>query len=166
MSNRVIGWAGFATIIIFVLGLVSVATGQQFPSLTGRVVDESGKLSDKTKQEIAHMSMQHETATSNQVVVVVLNNLRGNDLEEYSNKLARHWGIGQKGKNNGVLLIFSIKERKVRIEVGYGLESKLTDAKSKDILRTYVVPKLRRGDFDAAARDGTGYIINALNGRG
>jgi uncharacterized protein len=100
------------------------------------------------------------------VVVVVLNNLRGNDLEEYSNKLARHWGIGQKGKNNGVLLIFAIKERKVRIEVGYGLESKLTDAKSKDILRTYVVPKLRRGDFDAAARDGTGYIINALNGRG
>ena len=89
----------------------------------------------------------HERATGNQLVVVTLPDLQGYDIATFSNLLARQWGVGQKGKNNGVLLVVAKKERKMRIEVGYGLEGQLTDAISANIIHGVMTPAFKRALF-------------------
>ena len=98
------------------------------PILTGRVVDQAGVLSPSIKDELETMLATHENNTTNQVVVVVvtIKSLGNAQIEEYSLELARRWGIGQKGKDNGVLLSVAPNDKQVRIEVGYGLEGTLT----------------------------------------
>ena len=105
----------------------------QFPVLTGRVVDQANMLTSAAEAQIAELSQAHEAATSNQVVVAVLPDLQGYSIEQFGYQLGRHWGIGQQDKNNGVLLLVAKAERKVRIEVGYGLEGVLTDAIAANI---------------------------------
>jgi len=136
----------------------------EFPALTGRVVDQAGLLSQQARSELTAMLAEHEKATSNQLVVVTLKSLQGYDIAEYGYQLGRHWGIGQKGKNNGVLLIVAPTERKVRIEVGYGLEGTLTDAISHDIIQKVILPRFRQGDYPAGIRQGTEAILTALGG--
>ena len=131
-----------------------------FPALTGRVVDEAQILSQQTEQQLTALlqsDMQH------QVVVVTLSELEGKTLEEYGYQLGRHWGIGEKGNDNGVLLIFAPNERQVRIEVGYGLEGVLTDALSSLILNN-MLPALEKKDFNQAALIGTQQILSAIQG--
>ncbi|HZC45526.1 MAG TPA: TPM domain-containing protein, partial [Candidatus Acidoferrum sp.] len=106
----------------------------------------------------------HERATREQVVVVTLDSLQGLTIEDYGYQLGRHWGIGQKGINNGVLLIVAPKEHKVRIEVGYGLEGTLTDATSSTIIQNYILPAFKRGDFNGGVVAGTQAIIQVLGG--
>ncbi len=96
-----------------------------FPSLTGRVVDEAGLLDAAKRAEIEAKLAALEAKTTDQFVVVTLRSLQGRTIEEYGYRLGRSWAIGQKDKNNGVLLIVAPNERKVRIEVGYGLEGTL-----------------------------------------
>ena len=100
------------------------------------------------------MLAAHERATGQQVVVVTLDSLQGYSIEDYGYQLGRHWGIGQKGKNNGALLIVAPKEHKVRIEVGYGLEGTLTDATSRTIIQNYILPSFKRGDYNAGVVGG------------
>ena len=90
----------------------------KFPPLSGRVVDEAGLLSQATRAQLTQELQAHEQATSNQLVVVTLKNLQGYVIEDFGYQLGRAWGIGQKGKDNGALLIVAQQERKVRIEVG------------------------------------------------
>ena len=90
----------------------------------------------------------------NQIVVVTLESLQGLPIEDYGYQLGRHWGIGQKGKDNGALLIVAPEEREVRIEVGYGPEGELTDAQSRTIIETRILPRFRRGDFAAGIKAG------------
>ena len=85
-------------------------------------------------------------------MVVTVTSLQGLPIEEYGYQLGRHWGIGQKGKDNGALLIVAPEEREVRIEVGYGLEGELTDAQSRTIIETRILPHFRQGDFRPASR--------------
>jgi uncharacterized protein len=136
----------------------------QFPALTGRVVDTAGLLSPQFESEIGAQLAAHEQATTNQVVVVTLESLGGYDIADYGVQLGRHWGIGQKGKNNGVLLIVAPAERKMRIEVGYGLEGALTDAVSRDILERRLKPAFRRQNYEAGIREGVSAILAALTG--
>ena len=136
----------------------------QFPALTGRVVDEAGILSPSFKTEISAQLAAHEQATTNQLVVVTLKSLQGYDIGDYGYQLGRHWNIGQKGKNNGVLLIVAPVERKVRIEVGYGLEGVLTDAESRAILERAIKPALRQGNYEQGIRAGVGAIFEAVGG--
>ena len=136
-----------------------------FPRLTGRVVDNAGMLDAASEQRLTQLLQGHENATGNQVVVVTLPNLGGYDIASYGYQLGRHWGIGQKGKDNGVLLIVAQKERKVRIEVGYGLEGTLTDAISSNIINTVIVPRFKKGDFNGGIVAGTVAIIRALGGQ-
>lgn len=96
-----------------------------FPALTGRVVDEANLMSRKQAHQLAQQLAVFEKRSGVQLVVVSIDTLAGDTIEEYGYQLGRHWGIGQKGKNNGVLLIIAQDERKVRIEVGYGLELSL-----------------------------------------
>src|SRR5208283_5830563 len=94
-----------------------------------------------------------------------LGSLQGYTIEDYGYQLGRHWGIGQKGTNNGALLIVAPREHKVRIEVGYGLEGELTDAISATIIQSYILPSFKRGDFNAGVIAGTTSILRVLGGK-
>ncbi len=136
----------------------------QFPALSGRVVDEAGLLDTDTRQQLAAQLAQFERDSSIQLVVVTLKDLQGYPIEEFGYQLGRHWGVGQKGKNNGVLLIVAQGERKVRIEVGYGLESALTDAISSNIINAVIVPDFKRGQFSSGIVQGVQAVMAALQG--
>lgn len=135
-----------------------------FPALSGRVVDNAGMLSTVTVRGVGELLAAHEQATSNQVVVVTLPDLQGYSIEEYGYQLGRHWGIGQADKNNGVLLIVSQRERKLRIEVGYGLEGQLTDAIASNIINGVITPEFKAGRFDRGIVAGSQAIVQALGG--
>jgi uncharacterized protein len=90
--------------------------------------------------------------------------LQGFTIEEFGYQLGRHWGIGEKGRNNGALLIVAPNERKVRIEVGYGLEDRLTDAESRTIIDQQMLPLFRQGDFSAGTLQGAAAILRVLGG--
>lgn len=155
---------------LLLVGLAAAAAGAAlaaaapFPALSGRVVDEAGLLSPETEAALGQRLAEHERATTNQVVVVTLKSLHGNDIADYGYRLGRHWAIGQKGKDNGVLLIVAPAERALRIEVGYGLEGTLTDALSRDIIERVIKPRFRRGEFEAGIVAGVAAILAALDG--
>jgi uncharacterized protein len=133
-----------------------------FPPLAGRVVDDAHVLSAATQADLTNKLAALEQKTTDQVVVVTLPSLQGYEIEDYGYQLGRAWGIGQKGKDNGAILIIAPAEHKVRIEVGYGLEPVLTDALSSVILQDQVLPKFRTGDYDGGAEAGTDAIISQL----
>ena len=136
----------------------------EFPALTGRVVDGAGLLSAATEERLERQLEAHESRTSNQVVVVTLPSLQGYSIERFGVELGRHWQIGQAGRDNGALLIVAPKERKVRIEVGYGLEGDLTDILSRSIIENEITPHFKRGDFDAGIGAGVGAMLLAIEG--
>ncbi len=138
--------------------------GITFPKLTGRIVDEADILSSATKAELNTLLKNAEQNSTNQVVVVTLKSLQGNDIARYGYQLGRHWGIGQKKSNNGVLLIVAPNERRVRIEVGYGLEGTLTDALSSVIIQNDILPYFRKGDYDRGVLNGVKAILSVLKG--
>ena len=134
------------------------------PELGGRVVDGAGLLSPAAERALDERLAGHERASRNQVVVVTVDSLQGRTIEEFGYQLGRAWGIGQAGEDNGVLLIVAPNERKVRIEVGYGLEGTLTDALSSNIIHSVVLPAFRRGDTEGGIEAGAVAIIDALGG--
>jgi uncharacterized protein len=140
------------------------AAALDFPELTGQVVDNAGLLSSSEEQSLTQQLASHEEATSNQVVVVTLTSLQGTTIEDFGYQLGRHWGIGQKEHDNGVLLIVAPQERKVRIEVGYGLEGDLPDAIAKTIIEQDILPAFRQGDFPRGIQAGVDAIILAIEG--
>ena len=135
-----------------------------FPPLTGRVVDNANLLTPAEEQQLTSLLAAHEQQTTNQVVVVTLPDLGGYTIEEYGYQLGRHWGIGQKGKDNGALLIVARQERSVRIEVGYGLEGVLTDALSSVIIQREIVPPFRAGQFGDGIVRGVQAILAVIAG--
>lgn len=144
--------------------LAGLAAAQQFPELTGRVVDLAGIISPSAEGEIERASEAHEKATSDQFVVTTLVSLQGNEIRDYGYRLGRHWGIGQQDRNNGVLLIVALKERKVAIEVGYGLEGLLTDALSKRVIEEVILPEFRDGRMSDGIRKGALAILDIMKG--
>lgn len=136
----------------------------RFPKLSGRVVDNADLLNSTDETKLIAALSAHEKKSSDQIVVATINSLRGENLEEYSNLLFREWKLGQAGENNGVLLLVSKEDRKIRIEVGYGLEGTLTDAKSKLIIDNIIVPKFKTGNFSRGIVDGANMIVGVLEG--
>lgn len=145
------------------LWVVSSLAAEELP-LTGRVMDRADIISRVVEARIAQQLEAHETETSNQVVVLTLNSLDGYAVEERSLMLARHWQLGQQDKDNGVLFLVSMQERKTRIEVGYGLEGALPDAIAANIIRSTVQPNFRAGNFDAGVELAVNDIIAAIKG--
>ncbi|MEA2971003.1 MAG: uncharacterized protein QOE78_4264, partial [Alphaproteobacteria bacterium] len=137
--------AAVAVTTLLALLLLVPALALDFPVLTGRVVDDAGILDAGTRAALTQKLDEFEAKTSDQLVVVTLKSLQGTSVEDFGVQLGRHWQIGQKGKNNGVLLIVAPNERKVRIEVGYGLEGALTDAVSRLIIENAITPRFRAG---------------------
>jgi uncharacterized protein len=168
VSQASVDWGRLAPwrtlVLLLLLAAPALGAELKFPQLTGRVVDEAGVLSPSANVELTDMLAQHEQATGEQVVVVTLPSLQGYSIEDFGYQLGRHWGIGQKGMNSGALLIVAPKEHKVRVEVGYGLEGKLTDAVSRIIIERDIVPDFRRGDFNAGVLAGTASILKVLSG--
>lgn len=155
-----------AIVLLAVFALANgVLAGSVFPALTGRVVDDAHILSVVDANNLEQILASHEAQTSNQIVVVTVKTLQGLTIEEYGYQLGRNWGIGQKGKNNGVLLIYSPTDKQVRIEVGYGLEGVLTDAVSSMIIQTIILPKFRSKDYAGGINDGVTAIIAVLGGK-
>jgi len=137
--------------------------GAFIPPLIGHVNDTAGMFSEPVRAEVERLLAKHESRTTNQVVVVTVPSLEGEILEEYSIRLAETWKIGQKGKDNGVILLFSRDDRKLRIEVGYGLEGTLTDLMAGRIIRNNIVPHFKDGRFDDGLRSGVNGILRILD---
>jgi uncharacterized protein len=146
------------------LALLPASAAPTFPALTGRVVDNADLLSPQDEQALTQELKELENKSSDQVVVVTLPSLEGYEIEDYGYQLGRHWGIGTKQLDNGVLLIVAPNERKVRIEVGYGLEPILTDALSRIIIDNAILPRFRAGDFAGGIKDGVRDITLSLTG--
>jgi uncharacterized protein len=123
------------------------AFAQTFPKLTGRVVDAANLLSPAEEAQLIQLSQQIEQASTRQFVVATIPDLQGYPIEDYGYRLGREWKIGQSEANNGILLIVAPNERKVRIEVGYGLEPIMTDALSSIIVNQVILPRFRDGDM-------------------
>ncbi|GAB3385489.1 hypothetical protein GCM10027514_25960 [Azotobacter armeniacus] len=136
-----------------------------FPALSGRVVDRAELLDATTEARLTQMLAAHEQATGDQLVVVIVPDLQGRSIEEFGVELGRRWGIGQKGKDNGALLIVARDERRVRIEVGYGLEERLTDAQSALIIHNIIIPAFRQGDFARGVTEGVAAMVWVLGGK-
>lgn len=157
-------WTSTWLLTVCVLWALPAIASPEFPKLTGRVVDSAGMLSSAARQRLDSALSGHERASTNQLVVVTLADLQGYDIETYGHQLGRHWKIGRKGADNGVLLIVAKQERKVRIEVGYGLEGQLTDAISANIIQSIILPTFKRGQFEHGIEAGATAIVQALGG--
>ncbi len=143
------------------------AYAQNFPPLTGRVVDQANILTPDQEVALNTKLQMLETQTRRQLVVATISDLQGYEISDYGYRLGRHWGIGQaaKGdleKDNGAMLIIAPKERKMRIEVGYGLEGVLTDGLSSQIIRRDIAPLFKTGDYAGGINAGTDRIITQL----
>ena len=144
--------------------LPGLAQELNFPELTGRVVDLAGLLDPERKAELTSQLEAHENETSNQIVVATVPTLNGYDIADYSNRLGRHWQIGTAEEDNGVLLVVAPNERKVRIEVGYGLEGALTDSLSSIIIQREILPAFRKDQFGGGIESGVAAIMSAVAG--
>ena len=160
-------WArGTVIFAVAWISLVCAGTAQTltFPTLSGRVVDEAGLLDPAARAALTDSLASLEAKTTDQLVVVTLKSLPGTSLEDYGYQLGRRWQVGQKDKNNGVLLIVAASEREVRIEVGYGLEGELTDALTKYIIETSILPRFKAGDLPGGIKIGVAQIAQVLGG--
>ncbi len=154
-----------ATIVALLL-FVATALAVDFPALTGRVVDNAGIIDTTTRSSLETRLADYEKKSSDQIVVATIPSLQGEVLEDYANRLFRTWGLGQASENNGVLLLVARDDRKIRIEVGYGLEGTLTDAFSKLIIENTLAPAFRAGDFSGGISAAVDDIIAVLEGNG
>ena len=135
-----------------------------FPALSGRVVDDASLFDAAGRAALTETLAALETKTTDQLVVVTLKSLQGTSVDDYGYQLGRQWQIGQKDKNTGVLLIVVPSERKVRIEVGYGLEGVLTDALTKVIIENAILPQFKAGDYAGGIKSGVDDIARVLGG--
>ena len=160
LSSRA-GWALAALVALLLMAGAAVAA-VSFPALTGRVVDQAGLLSPAQEAELTQKLEALQRASSRQLVVATVSSLQDNPIEDYGYQLGRHWRIGQQGANNGVILLVAPTEKRVRIEVGYGLEPILPDALSSQIIEQQILPRFRANDYAGGIIAGTDAIIAQL----
>lgn len=170
MSRFFVQWiarAGLLLGLLLATSAFAAGTGLDagmpaFPALTGPVVDQAHLLPAPVVNSLSQKLANYASNTGTQLVVVTLSTLNGYPIDYYGYQLGRHWGIGQKGKNNGALLIVDAGEKKLRIEVGYGLEGTLTDAQSSSIIHNIIVPQFKRGDYGGGIAAGANAILTVL----
>ena len=166
MSHRVTSLPRLLVLALLLIGAPALADTLPVPALSGRVVDQAGILNSAEEGRLTTKLKNLEDNTSIQLVVVTLPSLRGTPIEDWGLTLGRTWGIGQKGKDNGVLLIVAPNDRELRIEVGYGLEGTLPDATANSIIRNVIVPRFKAGDMADGISDGVDAIVAVLSGSG
>jgi uncharacterized protein len=156
--------AGAILLLILLASLSVWADTLSVPQLTRRVTDQTNLLSNSEVQSLEAELQQFEEQTSNQIVVLMIQSLNGEDLEDYSMRVSEKNKMGKKGRDNGVLLIIAKDERQMRIEVGYGLEGSLTDALSSEIIRDVIAPHFRDNDYAGGIAAGIQAIEQATKG--
>jgi uncharacterized protein len=136
------------------------------PSLMGRVNDYANILSDSANSMLSRQLKEHEDRTTNQVVILTIQTLDDESIEDFANKVFNDWGLGQKGKDNGILIVVVPDDRSMRIEVGYGLEGTLPDVFASRIINNIMTPAFREGDYDSGITRGAGAVMAILDGAG
>ncbi len=149
---------------VLLLAVESVFAGPAIPPARGHVNDTAGLLSPGARQQVESFLAGFARSDSTQIAVLTVPSLEGEDLEGYAIRVAQSWGIGQKGKDNGALLLVAKEERAVRIEVGYGLEDRLTDLLAGRIVDQEIVPRFKTGDFDGGVKAGVQAMVEATRG--
>jgi len=151
-------------LLILLLLLPGRLPALEAPPLTGRINDQARMLSPESRQQLERKLAAFERETSNQVVVLTIESLQGDNIDQFSIRVAESWKIGQQGRDNGVLLVLAKEERKVRIEVGLGLQGVLPDITAGRIIRDVMRPYLKAGNFDQGIEAGVDGIIAATKG--
>jgi uncharacterized protein len=129
------------------------------------VHDQANILSASTKAQLEAVLKAERDSTSNQIALLIVPSLEGDDIDSYGIRVAEAWKLGTKDNDNGVLLLIALKDRKVRIDVGQGLEGVLTDAMSSRINRNEIAPRFRQGDYDGGVKAGVVAIIQTIKGQ-
>jgi uncharacterized protein len=160
--RRIIKILAIASLIL-IFGLPKLFA-LEVPPLQGRVNDYAGMLSSSTIQQLEGILGELEKTDSTQIAVLTIPSLEGEALEEFSIKVADQWKIGRKGFDNGAILLIARKERKIRIEVGYGLEGSLTDLMAGRIIDDVIAPQFKAGNFDQGVIDGVQAMIDVVRG--
>ena len=153
-------------VLIFLCATAWAAIEESFPALTGPVVDAAGILDADARERISQELLDYQSRSGHQLVVATVPSLENYDIRDYGNRLFRHWALGDKQRDDGVLLLVAPNERKVSIEVGYGVEPDLTDALSKIIIENAVTPRFRAGDYAGGISAAIDDIAKALGGSG
>jgi uncharacterized protein len=151
-------------VIVWLLFFAPAFADPAIPPLTGRVVDLAHVLDRRTVDALTRQLADHEAATTDQVVVVTLPSLENDTIEDWGRALLNGWGIGQSDKNNGVVLVVAPNDRRLRIAVGYGLESTLTNAAAAAIIENEIVPRFQRGDLSGGVTAGVNAILQTIAG--
>lgn len=151
-----------AAVILFGHGAVYALDIPPAPTDTS-VVDQTSTLNPAQISELSATIAAEEAKSGNEIAVLMIPTLNGDSLEDYSIKVARGWGVGQKSNNNGVLLLVVKDDRKLRIEAGYGLEGALTDARSGQIIRDDITPSFKRENYYAGISNGVEAIISSIH---
>jgi len=152
--------------LMLVLVAASGARALEVPPLSGRVNDRASLLSPAQASELEARLAAYESKTGHQLVLLTLLSLEGEPLEDFTIRVVEQWKIGRKGQDDGILLFVASQDRKVRVEVGYGLEGELPDALAGRIVREVVTPAFRRGDYAAGISSGVDAIIGTTGGDG
>ncbi|MFN3529867.1 MAG: TPM domain-containing protein [Bacteroidia bacterium] len=151
------------TLLLLAIGLQ--ASNIPAPMQPARLVNDfAGILNRIELNKLEAMLVAYNDSTSTQISIAIVPALEGEEIADYANRMYEQWGIGQKGKNNGLLMVLAMAEREVRIEVGYGLEERVTDAQSKRIIEQLMLPKFRQGDYAGGLHDASRRLIQLLEG--
>jgi uncharacterized protein len=149
----------------FILASLTAAA-TDVPFLTGRVTDNADILSASMRESLTERIKAHEDRTGNQIAVLTVPSLEGESIEEYAEAVFKEWKLGQKGKDNGILIIVAPQDHRMRIEVGYGLEGTLPDSLAGSIIRNAMTPRFKTGDYDDGIEAGVSAVITVLeNGK-
>ncbi len=153
-----------ATLLLGLALLAGPAAALEVPPASGYVVDRAGLLQPATRARLEQSLVDLDRSDSTQIAVLTVPSLEGEDLEEFSLRVATAWGIGRKEHDNGALLLVAHQDRRLRIEVGYGLEGQLTDLLTGRIIDNVIVPRFRQGDFEGGIVTGVQAMVDAARG--
>lgn len=154
----------FGIYLIFLLHLIPFGLdAKEIPRLERRVTWEQGTISKTSAEVWETILKEHEEKTTNQIAILIIRSLEGEILEEYSLKVAEEWKLGQKNLDNGVLIVLSIDDRKVRIEVGYGLEGILTDVYCHRVIQKFMIPHFKSGEYEEGVSAGLNDLLSTLD---
>ncbi len=140
------------------------ALALDIPPALGYVNDRANLLQPASRQQLEHFLEEFERSDSTQIAVLTIPSLQGEPIDDYALRVAETWGIGKKGRDNGALLLIAHQDRRVRIEVGYGLEGRLTDLLAGRIIDNEIVPRFKEGDYNEGILAGVQAIVNAVRG--
>jgi len=156
----------FLGALLFIGFLPALARALEVPPLRGRITDLAEIVPPEAEQRITQKLLGHEQTTGQQFAVLTVPSLEGDPIEDFSIRVVEKWQLGTKGKDDGLLLLVARDDRKVRIEVGYGLEGTITDAVSSRVIREVITPEFRKGDFAGGIEAGLDVLMKAAGGSG